>query len=280
MQNERIIYSAILRKKHTILTEYTDCSGNFSQIIIAIMDEVINTIESEPHQYKAKFNYGKYIFHILKDYKIYILSMTTSNNYIKKSDILFYNLLFNIHEDISKKLDFDNPGKLHAYSLSSYTPELKSKFIQFNKGEIKINDILKNKQKNFDIFELLNNKSFSQDKKFPILSNEQVHADKNVIPKDDEYYNINRDIGETIDSFKEDILGINSSNEKNKKNEDYVEDELLMPIKGAEETDFDMNFRLRKRKKNMAKILIPIIFLILLILVLLDIFVFKLIIKI
>ena len=59
MEIEKIIYCAIIKKKHTILTEYTDCSGNFSQIMKQIMDEVINIIIDEPEQYKAKFIYGK-----------------------------------------------------------------------------------------------------------------------------------------------------------------------------------------------------------------------------
>ena len=269
MENERLIYSAILRKKHTILTEFTDCSGNFSQITVSIMDEVINTIEIEPDQYKAKFNYGKYVFYILKDYKIYILSMISSNNHIKNTDNLFFNFLFDIHEDISKNINFNNPGKLNAYSLSSYSLELKSKFIQFNKGEIKFNDKLINKKNNFTQFELLNNKVFSQDKKFPILSNEQVHADKNIIPKEDIDYNINREIGGTIDSFKDDILlGNNSSQDNNNKNNEENAEELLMCFKGIEETEFDKNFKLRKRKKSIVKIIIPISIVLIIILVL------------
>ena len=95
---------------------------------------------------------------------------------------------------------------MHAYSLSFYTPELKSKVIEFNKGKIIIIDLIINKQNNFEQFELLNNKIFSDYNKFPILSNEQVHADKSIIPKEGIYYNNNIDRGETNDSFKEDIL--------------------------------------------------------------------------
>ena len=280
MKNEKIIYSAILRKKHTILTEFTDCSGNFSQITVAIMDEVINSIELEPQQYKAKFKYGKYIFHILKDYKIYILIMTTPTKPRKNSDILYLNFLFNVHEDISKKIDFKSPGKLQAYSFSFYTPELKAKVIEFNKGKIIINDLIANKQNKFEQFEFLNNKIFSHYNKFPILSNEQVHADKNIIPKEGIYYDNNNDIGETDDSFKEDILGSNISKDMNIKLEYNLEDnDLIAPIKSIEETEFDLNFRPRKRKKY-SKIIIPIIILIFIVLLLLDMFVFKLIIKI
>ena len=80
MKNERIIYTTIVRKKHTILVEFTDCSGNFSQIAIGIIDEVLNSIEIEPYQYKAKFIYGKYAFYIIKDHNIYIILMVRAKN--------------------------------------------------------------------------------------------------------------------------------------------------------------------------------------------------------
>ena len=99
MQNEKIIYLAILRKKHTILTEFTDCSGNFSQITVGVMDEVINVLEKEPSKYKAKFIYGKYIFHVLRDNKIYIITMTKSHKIQTDNDSLIYNFLFLIHEE-------------------------------------------------------------------------------------------------------------------------------------------------------------------------------------
>ena len=119
-EHQKIVYSAILRKKHTILTEFTDCSGNFSQITIGIMDEVINVKEDEPIKYKAKFFYGKYTFHILKDNKIYILIMTKPQKVPLDNDNLFFNFLFSVHKEISKLINFENPGKLRAYSLSSY----------------------------------------------------------------------------------------------------------------------------------------------------------------
>ena len=273
MQSEKIIYSAIVRKKHSILTEYTDCSGNFSQIIIGIMDEVINTINMEPAQYKAKFIYGKYIFHVLKDYNIYIITMNKPTKNKTNTDALFFNFLFNIREDISKKIDFDDPFKLRAYSFSYYLPKLKEKVIQFNKNEIKFNDILSDKQNDFDKFELLNDKIFNEYKQFPILSNEQVHADKNIISKEENINDIEDELSDTFDSYNDDIL--KTSLVERTTTNSLNDDDSPVPMKTLKQSEFDLNFREKKRKKLWPKIVFLIIVLIIIILVLLDILVFK-----
>jgi hypothetical protein len=53
--NMTLVYSAIIRAKHTILSEYTDFSGNFSQIIIEIMKDIIMTFEDIPNICRAYF---------------------------------------------------------------------------------------------------------------------------------------------------------------------------------------------------------------------------------
>ena len=276
MQNEKIIYSAIIRKKHTILTEYTDCSGNFSQITKGIMDEVINKIEKEPNQYKAKFTYGKYIFHVLKENNIYIITMSKPVKNKTIDDTLFFNFLFNVLEEISKKIDLEDSVKLRPYSLSYFLPKFKEQVTQFNEGELLFNNKLLDKQNNINIFELLNNKNFDEDQIFPILSNEQVHSEKNILPKEENNIEIEKSM-DTIDSFNEDILRSVLIDKKNVTNAD---DDSIIPLNTIRQTDFDLNFREKKRKYKWLKLVIPIIVLIIIILVLLDMLVFKCIIKI
>ena len=267
MQHEKIIYTAILRKKHTILTEFTDCSGNFSQITSGIMDEVINVMDNEPNKYKAKFFFGKYIFHILRDNKIYILTMTKPQKIKTDNDTLFFSFLFSVHEDLNKKKKniFENPGKLRAYSLADFSPELKTKVIQFNSGEIKFNDIIINKQNNINKFDTLNEKQFEEYKQFPILSNEQVHSDKNVIPKEGEF-DITEQADKTMDSFNDDIL--KSVLLVDNQNEVIGGEEPPFKINSINQTDFDLNFREKKRKKIWPKIVILVIIIIIIVMVL------------
>ena len=258
------------------MVEFTDCSGNFSQIAIGIIDEIINSIEIEPYLYKAKFSYGKYAFYIVKDHNVYIILMIRAKNIKSDIDFLFYNFLFNIRKDISTKIDVDDPYKLRSYSLGAYLPELKAKVIEFNKSEINFNDNL-DKPTDINKFELLDNKIFNESKIFPILSNAQVHAEKNLLSKEkDNNAPYNDETWETLDSFEDDILKGTLLSEEKVKEEDSPID-----IKDFEQTEFDQNFRVKKRKKLWPKIVIPIVLLlIVIILLLLDMFIFKFFIKI
>jgi hypothetical protein len=273
MQNEKIIYTAIIKKKHTILTEFTDCSGNFSQITEGIMDEVINVLENEPSIYKAKFIYGKYIFYVLRDNKIYIITMIKPQKIKTDNDLLFYNFLLIIHEELSKKKQniFEKPGKLRAYSLSELSPELKAKTIQFNNGEIKFNDAIVNKQKDIIKFDILNEQKFDEYKQFPILSNEQVHSDKNVMSTEIEL-NTTDQMDKTMDSFNDDLLRSTLMPDDRKNMED---EEIPLPMKPINSTEFDAGFRQKKRKIACPIIIIIIIIILIIISILLYFFVFR-----
>lgn len=277
MQYEKIIYSCIIRKKHTILTEYTDCSGNFSQITKGIMDEVINVKDNEPEKYKAKFFYGRYNFHVLKDNSIYILIMTKPPKVKIDNDTLFYNFLSSVHDELSKKINFENPGKLRQYSLTNFSDNLKTKVTLFNNGEIKFNEMIIKKQNSIKVFETLDDKTYNEQKQFPILSNAQVHADNNI-NKLGSFDSITG-LGETVDSFNDDILKSTLLPEP-QNNVSINDDELPFLMNEIDSNGgFDLNFKEKKRKKIWPKIVILII-IFFIILVLLDIFVFKLVIKI
>ena len=273
MQNEKIIYTAIIKKKHTILTEFTDCSGNFSQITEGIMNEVINVLENEPSKYKAKFIYGKYIFYVLKDNKIYIITMTKPPKVKTDNDSLFYNFLLIIHEELSKKKSniFENPGKLRPYSLSDFSLELKTKTIQFNGGESKFNDTIVNKQKDIIKFDILNEQKFDEYKQFPILSNEQVHSDKNVMSTEIEL-NTTDQMDKTTDSFNDDLLRSTLMPDDRKKTED---DESPLPMKPINSTELDVGFRQKKRKLVWPMIVIIIIIILIIVFILLYFLIFR-----
>ena len=269
---QKIIYSVILRKKHTILTEYTDCSGNFSQITISIMDEIINKKTDEPYKYKAKFFYGKYIFYLLKDNTIYILTMIKAPKVSLDNDTLFYSLLLNIHDDISKKINFENPGKLHAYSLSSYSNDLKSKMTQINNGDINFSKNIIDRQNKIIIFESLDNQAFDEFKQFPILSNEQVHSDNNLT-KEVDFDNTM----ETVDSFSDDIMKsiiiAYPDNDATLKAINDVDDNFLR----VETFKSGLDLGVKSKTKNKCiKILIPFLIILVIIIILfsLDILIF------
>ena len=277
MEIEKIIYCAIIKKKHTILTEYTDCSGNFSQIMKQIMDEVINIIIDEPEQYKAKFIYGKYIFHLVKNNYIYIIIMTKPSITIK-DDTIYFNLIFSINQELDKEIDKDKIKKMRPYSLISYSEKLKTKIISFNNGNLKFADSLINDQNYLIKFEELDDKKFSEFKQIPILSNEQVHSENNF---NESRANITINSSYTVDSFNADILRNSCLGQVKEKIEDKIESEEndeVIPINSISSTSTTvLLFKPRKRsKRNYIILIIIIIFLLIGIYFLLDCFFFNL----
>ena len=87
-QNITIVYSAIIREKHTILAEYTEFSGNFSQIITQIMKDIIMKFENIPNITRSYFFYGKYALFFLKYKKLYIITMFP-NIKLNNKEIIF-----------------------------------------------------------------------------------------------------------------------------------------------------------------------------------------------
>lgn len=277
MDYEKIIYCAITKKKHTILTEFTDCSGNFSQLIMQIMDEIIDQLTNEPEQYKAKFIYGKYIFHLIKDVNIYIIIMTKPSKTIK-DDSIYFNLIFSINQELDKKIDKDKIKKMRPYSLVSYSEDLKKKINSFNNGEIKFANLLTNNQNYLTKFEELDDKKFSEFKQIPILSNEQVHSENNFT---ESRANITINSSYTVDSFNADILRNSCLGQVKEKIEDKIESEEndeVIPINSISSTSTTvLLFKPRKRsKRNYIILIIIIIFLLIGIYFLLDCFFFNL----
>ena len=212
MSNEdiNIVYTSILREKHTILSEYTECSGNFSQIMQHIMKEIILKFENPPSSYRTYFFIGKYVIFLIKTQKIYILTMLP---YIKLNNKeIIFSLLFSLYDKLKSKKEIylDNISKMRAYSLD-FSSILKEQIKAFNSNcnsfisQLKYSNI-------FVLYEPYDNRYFEEEIQFPILSNVQVHAEKksnneetvkeeNEISFRKSYNSMN-----TQDSFKDDIL--------------------------------------------------------------------------
>ena len=267
MDYEKIIYCAITKKKHTILTEFTDCSGNFSQLIMQIMDEIIDQLTNEPEQYKAKFIYGKYIFHLIKDVNIYIIIMTKPSKTIK-DDSIYFNLIFSINQELDKKIDKDKVKKMRPYSLVSYSEDLKKKINSFNNGEIKFANLLTNNQNYLTKFEELDDKKFNEFKQIPILSNEQVHSENNMT---ESKADITINSSYTIDSFNADILKNSCLGQVKTKDEyknENFENEDVIAMRSIRDSTAD-EFLLKPRVKKHRRNYILLIFIILAVLVVL-----------
>ena len=278
-KNEKIniIYSALFREKHTILCEYTECSGNFSQIITNIIQEIIMKFENPLNSYRTYFYYGKYSIFVIKTDKIYLLTMIPNKN-SKNTDIIF-SLLYCFYEKFSKQkeIDFSKVTKMRAYFLGKYSTIFQENINLFYTKK-KLFSSYSKYDAHFELYEPFEDRYFEKDIHLPILSNEQVHEIKektneeiNEIedkeePIPDTYKSFNSAF--TIDSFKDDILrketeldGINGESDNNNKDDnDDDKNEKIINFGTKEEIEKKIFDEINPKRSIKAKKIKHIIF--------------------
>ena len=296
-ENITLVYSAIIREKHTILSEYTEFSGNFSQIITQIMKEIILKLENIPKICRTYFYYGKYSIFCLKYNKVYIITMFP-NIRVNNKEIIFA-FLYSIFDSLKSKkgMDIEKLEKMKAYTLSSFSEVFAEKIKLFNSNSDSFIKLIKNLQ----IFEIFNapKGNYELELNLPILSKTQTHNEKNKKIGDDEIvgsiesgsknsFRNSFNSYMTYDSLKEDLLdgyqgnnsGIDINNNldgnKNEKFESEIEikelDENKKEIKAlkindtTQLTEDKSNLKINNTdKKCLTKLRIIIIVLIVLI---------------
>ena len=183
-ENITLVYSAIIREKHTILSEYTEFSGNFSQIITQIMKEIILKLENIPKICRTYFYYGKYSIFCLKYNKVYIITMFP-NIRVNNKEIIFA-FLYSIFDSLKskKEIDIEKLEKMKAYTLSTFSEVFAEKIKLFNSNSDSFIKLIKNLQ----TFEMFNapKGNYELELNLPILSKTQTHTEKNKKIGDDE----------------------------------------------------------------------------------------------
>ena len=296
-ENITLVYSAIIREKHTILSEYTEFSGNFSQIITQIMKEIILKLENIPKICRTYFYYGKYSIFCLKYNKVYIITMFP-NIRVNNKEIIFA-FLYSIFDSLKTKkgIDIEKLEKMKAYTLSSFSEVFAEKIKLFNSNSDSFIKLIKNLQ-SFEIFNAPKG-NYELELNLPILSKTQTHTEKNKKIGDDEIvgsiesgskHSFRNSFNSymTYDSLKEDLLdgyqgnnsGIDINNNfdgnKNEKFENEIEikelDENKKEIKSlkindtTQLTEDKSNLKINNTdKKCLTKLKIIIIVLIVLI---------------
>ena len=204
-----IVYSAIIRSKNKILSEFTECSGNFSQIIIHIMNEIILKFKDPPDIYRTYFFYGKYAIFLIKYKKIYILIMFP-NVKINNTEIIF-SLLYCLFDKLKslKNTDLEKISKMRQYTLN-FADIFKEQINIFNKNCSAFISYLRQSNE-FILFEPFEDRYYESQIELPILSNLQVHQDKKNnedIDKDENDISMGKSYNSimTYDSFRDDIL--------------------------------------------------------------------------
>jgi len=273
-KNEKIyiVYSSIIREKSKILSEYTECSGNFFQIIKHIMKEIILKFQDPPDIYRTYFFYGKYALFVIKYQKIYILIMFP-NTKLNNIEIIFA-LLYSFFDKLKSKKDieFEKLPKMREYSLN-FTDIFKDQIKKFNSDCSKFIPYLKNSNE-FKLYEPFEDRNFEPDIQLPILSNIQVHNDKNNnnnnedIDKDENEQSSFRKSYNSVftqDSFKDDILN-------KARGENLLEDDKnlngLIPKDIDDEDNIILKEKIRNDDGNKCKIVKWIFTIIIIVLIL------------
>ena len=256
--NMTLVYSAIIRAKHTILTEYTDFSGNFSQIIVEIMKDVIMKFEDIPNICKAYFFYGRYALFFLKYNKVYIITMLPNVKLNNKE--LIFAFLYSIFDGLKskKEIDIEKMDKMKAYSLTIFSNTFEEKIKSFNSNCNSFIKYIKNIQEfqNYEIQE----RNFESNIQLPVLSKEQTNTEK--IPNEEDNYdnfeNRNFRGGSfisymTYDSYKDDFLNKDTMNNDNDdKNENLIKE---IEIKELNQDNNESNTNMKINDTNDSMVL-------------------------
>ena len=287
-ENINIIYSVLFREKHTILCEYTECSGNFYQIITTIIQEIIIKFENPLDSYRTYFYYGKYAIFVIKTEKIYFLTMIPNTN-CKNIDMIFF-LLYCFYEKFKnqKEIDFSKASKMRAYYLGKYSQIFQENIKLFYTKKKSFSSYSKYAN-NFKLYQPFEDTHFEKDIHLPILSNEQVNEikEKNeesieIIDKEESYMQTYKSFNSafTVDSFQDDILrngneldGININGENDDKEDNDNNVEKLINSGTKEDLEKKVFNEINLRKLFKAKRIKHIIFFIILILIVIGIFI-------
>ena len=235
-ENITLIYSVIIRAKHTILSEYTEFSGNFSQIIIEIMKEIIMKFEDIPNICRGYFFYGKYALFFLKYNKVYIITMLP-NVKLNNKEIIFA-FLYSIFDEMKskKEIDIEKMDKMKAYSLIEFSKIFEDKIKLFNSNFNTFINYIKN-LKDFQIYEI-KERNFESNIQLPVLSKKQTHTEKTEKEEtdfditDNNSNSMNKSFNSymTYDSFKDDFLDKNVISNNEYDNNEEQKENLLKEI--------------------------------------------------
>ena len=235
-ENITLVYSVIIRAKHTILSEYTEFSGNFSQIIIEIMKEIIMKLENIPNICRTYFFYGKYALFFLKYNKVYIITMVP-NVKLNNKEIIFA-FLYSIFDELKskKEIDIEKMDKMKAYSLTEFSKIFEDKIKLFNSDFNSFINYIKNLQE-FPNYEI-NERNFEANIQLPVLSKAQSHTEKNIkedadlesLERNNSYLNNSLNSCMTYDSFKDDFLDKNTITNNEYDNNDELKENLVKEI--------------------------------------------------
>lgn len=171
----QLIYTVIIRKRKTVLCEFTESSGSFSLIVKRLLEK-LNKIEQT--QFRVGFTLENYMFYCLLIDNIYIITMMTITPLTSNINDLLFAFLYKIHSTVLSSVDADKLKKAPAYSLDEGVNIFKDNMNLFNQNlKEHFNDFV-GKANKIPIEDSLNNQVFDTGNPFAILTKSQIHENQ------------------------------------------------------------------------------------------------------
>lgn len=122
------IYYALISRESTVLVDYTEHSGNFQQITMAILQNIDTKKDT-----MCSYSSGEFIFHVVVSSGLVYLCMADES--MGKS--LPYAYLHKIKTQFESSTLFERAMHCNAYELKrDFTPVLGQHLRKFNKGDV------------------------------------------------------------------------------------------------------------------------------------------------
>ena len=127
---ENAIYTAVIKKKNIILSEYTDYSGNFEQTIKKIMKNISDkNIENDI--YKATIFISKLKIFILKKSEIYLILISDIKEYDEEKNNYAFCFLYSIITKLNKLYKPEELQQAKSFSLIDFRNILENHITNF-----------------------------------------------------------------------------------------------------------------------------------------------------
>lgn len=224
---DNIIYTAIIRKKKSVLCEYTEYSGKFAQITKKVLSQ-LNSIDNR-NSFRASFSFGKFQFTSIYQNNIYVLTMSDKISINTEQENYLFAFVYKLHSLLSTQYTNEQISNCHPYSLTDFVKVLDDNTHYFNKRVKKVFDEYIQSAVDIQAEPSLNRQRIECEIDFAIMAPSDVHDDN---PKEFDPLEIRAStyikyqIPQTAPTQSSDTI-IDTNHKENANNESMMSESLL-----------------------------------------------------
>ena len=172
---DNIIYTAIIRKKKSVLCEYTEYSGKFAQMTKKVLSQ-LNSID-KCNSFRASFSFGKFQFTSIFRNNIYVLTMSDKISINSEQENYLFAFVYKLHSLLSQQYTSEQLASSHPYSLTDFVRVLDENTHSFNKKVKKVFDEYIQSAVDIEAEPSLNRQRIECEIDFAIMAPADVHED-------------------------------------------------------------------------------------------------------